>query len=486
MKCIYRTYLSDSGQILYHSAAGRRIDLATATEHEILQIRKSEMTYCSQFLQVIPRVAALDVVASALMARGHATDDARQITSECFERLSLPRELWDAYPSTFSGGEQQRVNIARAIISRPRILLVDEPTASLDTKTKDAVIGMILELKNAGPPSSSSPMMSIHSSTWQIVPCFSKTAGSKRRSVRRAAFLASLLLLASMTACKSSQQNGDPPVLRYVMIPSQEEMQDDTVRASLMSKYLTAELHIPVEIMKVSGYAPTIEAMRARKVDIATFGPLGYIIASQKAGAVAIVASGTPDRKLDTYNSIIAVPKNSPLHSIADLKARAKNLTFVFVDPASTSGYLIPRAYLQSIGIHPDQDFGKVVFSGSHLASVMTIKAGKADAGSVMQQVLIPRLIALGKLAPDDLRVLWTSAGIPDSPICVRKSLSAPLQEKIRQALLAIPQKDPVLWKTIKEFYHRPNMTFVPVQDSSYDGLRAFAAQLKDVNFGDK
>ena len=150
MKCIYRTYLSDSGQILYYSASGRRIDLASATEHAVLQIRKSEMTYCSQFLQVIPRVPALDVVASALIARGHAVEQARQLTSECLERLSLPRELWDAYPSTFSGGEQQRVNIARAIISRPRFLLVDEPTASLDTKTKDAVIAMILELKRLG------------------------------------------------------------------------------------------------------------------------------------------------------------------------------------------------------------------------------------------------------------------------------------------------------------------------------------------------
>ena len=150
MKCIYRTYLSDSGQIVYYSASGRRIDLASATEHAVLQIRKSEMTYCSQFLQVIPRVPALDVVASALIARGHAVEQARQLTSECFERLSLPRELWDAYPSTFSGGEQQRVNIARAIISRPRFLLVDEPTASLDTKTKDAVIAMILELKRLG------------------------------------------------------------------------------------------------------------------------------------------------------------------------------------------------------------------------------------------------------------------------------------------------------------------------------------------------
>jgi alpha-D-ribose 1-methylphosphonate 5-triphosphate synthase subunit PhnL len=150
MKCIYRTYLSDSGQIVYHSANRRSIDLATATEHEVLQIRKTEMTYCSQFLQVIPRVPALDVVASGLITRGYTGGDARQITSECFERLGLPRELWDAYPSTFSGGEQQRVNIARAIISRPRILLVDEPTASLDVKTKDAVIEMILELKSSG------------------------------------------------------------------------------------------------------------------------------------------------------------------------------------------------------------------------------------------------------------------------------------------------------------------------------------------------
>ena len=150
MKCIYRTYLSDAGEILYHSRAGAQIDLATAPEHAVLQMRKTEITYCSQFLQVIPRVASLDVVASALIARGHGSGDARQITRECFERLSLPRDLWDAYPSTFSGGEQQRVNIARAIISRPRLLLVDEPTASLDIKTKDAVIGMILELKRSG------------------------------------------------------------------------------------------------------------------------------------------------------------------------------------------------------------------------------------------------------------------------------------------------------------------------------------------------
>jgi alpha-D-ribose 1-methylphosphonate 5-triphosphate synthase subunit PhnL len=150
MKCIYRTYLTSGGRILYHEDENRVIDLVSASEHEVLGIRKREMTYCSQFLQVIPRVPAVDVVASALVARGSSLDQARTMASEIFGRLSLPKELWDAYPATFSGGEQQRVNIARAIIARPRLLLVDEPTASLDLKTKDAVIDMLLDLKKAG------------------------------------------------------------------------------------------------------------------------------------------------------------------------------------------------------------------------------------------------------------------------------------------------------------------------------------------------
>ncbi len=150
MKCIYRTYLANSGAILLHTEAYGTVDLVSASEHRVLQVRKSEMTYCSQFLSVIPRVPAVDIVAEGLVRKGRSRDEARAITEEHFDRLGLPRELWDAFPSTFSGGEQQRVNIARAIISAPRFLLVDEPTASLDQKTKDVVIDMVLALKQAG------------------------------------------------------------------------------------------------------------------------------------------------------------------------------------------------------------------------------------------------------------------------------------------------------------------------------------------------
>jgi len=149
MKCIYRTYLASSGEIVYASRKGN-IDMVTADDHRIIELRKSEITYCSQFLSVIPRVPAIDVVCENLFRIEKNKQLARQKSKEMLESLGLPVELWDAFPVTFSGGEQQRINVARAIIAAPRFLLIDEPTASLDVKTKDVVIDLILKLKNNG------------------------------------------------------------------------------------------------------------------------------------------------------------------------------------------------------------------------------------------------------------------------------------------------------------------------------------------------
>jgi alpha-D-ribose 1-methylphosphonate 5-triphosphate synthase subunit PhnL len=150
MKCVYRTYRPSSGSLLYRSLELGTVDLAAADEHTVLELRRREMTYCSQFLQVIPRVPAVEVMAEPLMRRGVDREQALGRAREVLDRLRLPEELWDAFPATFSGGEQQRVNIGRAVIGRPRFLLLDEPTASLDQQTKDAVIGMIEELKGEG------------------------------------------------------------------------------------------------------------------------------------------------------------------------------------------------------------------------------------------------------------------------------------------------------------------------------------------------
>jgi len=149
MKCIYRTYLASSGEIIYESAKGP-INLVTATDHEMIELRKNEITYCSQFLSVIPRVPEVDVVCENLFRSQNDKNASSEKAKEMLEQLGLPNELWDAYPVTFSGGEQQRINVARAIIAAPRLLLIDEPTASLDPKTKDVVINMLLELKKEG------------------------------------------------------------------------------------------------------------------------------------------------------------------------------------------------------------------------------------------------------------------------------------------------------------------------------------------------
>ena len=150
MKCIYRTYLVNSGAIVLTTASRGPVDLAKASEHQVIEMRKTEMFYCSQFLSVIPRVPAVEIVAEPLARKGKTADEAREMARDLLDRLGLPRELWDAFPATFSGGEQQRVNIARAIIAAPRFLLVDEPTASLDLKTKDVVIDLVLALKTQG------------------------------------------------------------------------------------------------------------------------------------------------------------------------------------------------------------------------------------------------------------------------------------------------------------------------------------------------
>lgn len=151
LKCIYRTYLPTSGAVWYDSAANGRVDLAALPDREVIALRTRELGYVSQFLKVIPRVPALDVVMEPILARNGVTrTQARRRAGELLERLRIPTHLFDAYPATFSGGEQQRVNIAHAVSWRPRLLLLDEPTASLDNASIDVVLEILAELRREG------------------------------------------------------------------------------------------------------------------------------------------------------------------------------------------------------------------------------------------------------------------------------------------------------------------------------------------------
>ncbi len=149
LKMLYANYAVDSGQILIAHEGGI-IDIATADPRIVLEVRRRSLGYVSQFLRTVPRVSALDVVAEPLTARGVTQDAARERAAELLGRLNLPKDLWQLPPATFSGGEQQRVNIARGFITDHKVLLLDEPTASLDAANRAVVMEMIRAKKKEG------------------------------------------------------------------------------------------------------------------------------------------------------------------------------------------------------------------------------------------------------------------------------------------------------------------------------------------------
>ncbi|MCY1516142.1 Alpha-D-ribose 1-methylphosphonate 5-triphosphate synthase subunit PhnL [compost metagenome] len=149
LRCLYGNYLATEGSIRVRSG-DQWVELVGAPEQRILALRRDVIGYVSQFLRVIPRVAALDVVAEPLRAAGVDAETARARAAALLQRLNVPARLWGLAPATFSGGEQQRVNIARGFIARHPVLLLDEPTASLDADNRKVVIELIHEARAEG------------------------------------------------------------------------------------------------------------------------------------------------------------------------------------------------------------------------------------------------------------------------------------------------------------------------------------------------
>ena len=146
---LYGNYKPNAGAVLVRHGE-ETVDMVTALPRDILDIRRHTMSYVSQFLRVVPRVPALDVVAEPLFNLTGDRTGARDKAAFLLKRLNIPRPLWSLPPATFSGGEQQRVNIARGFIVDHPILLLDEPTASLDAANRRVVVQMILEAKERG------------------------------------------------------------------------------------------------------------------------------------------------------------------------------------------------------------------------------------------------------------------------------------------------------------------------------------------------
>ena len=274
------------------------------------------------------------------------------------------------------------------------------------------------------------------------------------------------MALALFLAAVNEGTAGEIKKLRMASFPT-EDVKEQLEHMEPLRKYLEGKLGIPVEIIVTSDYSGVIEAMRSKHVEVAWLGPFSYVLASKVANAEAILGGIRKSTGKTTYNSIIITRYDTGIETIEDLKGKA----FAFLDPASTSGYLMPMNMFKKRGIDPNKDFKNTVFAGSHTAVQLAVANGTVHAGadSIPSYKL---MVEKGLIDPKKQKIIWTSEDIPPSPISVRGDLSPELKEKIKAALL-----DPEAAKIVHA--EGKMMGYAEVKDSDYDGLREIAKNLR-------
>jgi len=241
-----------------------------------------------------------------------------------------------------------------------------------------------------------------------------------------------------------------------------------------LTKVLSQKLGCPVTLFIAQNYTAEVEAMRANKLDVAEFGPLGYIFANKLAHAVPVAVFGTKERKPVTYTAGLWVPIGSSIHTVKQLKGH----TVAFSDPASTSGNLLPRYAIIKAGLNPDTDV-KIEFAGSHTASLLALTSGHVDAGEVNSQQEATASAA-GQFDKTKFREIWESNPIVNDPITVRSTLPAAFQAALRHALFSMT---PAQLKLVDTELGVGSGPLIPGLDSFYKQIRAVvAAEHIDIN----
>jgi phosphonate transport system substrate-binding protein len=229
---------------------------------------------------------------------------------------------------------------------------------------------------------------------------------------------------------------------------------------------LQQQLGMPVKPFVATDYNGVIEALRSRKLDVAYLGPFSYVLANQIADVEAFAVAVTKKTGQSSYKSVIIARKESGLARTADLKGR----TFAFVDPTSASGHLFPKAGLLQAGYDPETFFSRVIFSGSHDASILAVVNKKVDAAAVADRILASA-IAKGQVKADELEIVWSSNPIPESPMVWRKDLDPALKAKIAKALANV--------KDLPWGDQGVLNGFQPTNDAAYNVVRDTATVLK-------
>lgn len=261
-----------------------------------------------------------------------------------------------------------------------------------------------------------------------------------RTPTRLAALAAAGLLALTVSACESggseSASDGACPdgKVRFGVEPY-EDPAKLTPAYEVLAKALEKKLDCPVELEVVADYSAEVLAMRNGKLELAQFGPLGFVFASQKANAEPVVSFADAKGELTTYTAGIWVAKDSPIASVEDLGGKSLALS----EPSSTSGGALPRFALRDAGVQ-ESDV-KIDYAGGHPEAMLALKNGKVDAAEINSQTLATAE-SEGTFDPAKFKQIWTSDPIPNDPITVRGDLDQAFKDKVRKALLELAPGD--------------------------------------------
>lgn len=225
-----------------------------------------------------------------------------------------------------------------------------------------------------------------------------------------------------------------------------------------LTEHLNKKLGIKVELQLAGDYTGVITGMQHKHIDVAYFGPKSYVEAKKRANAEALVVEVDAETGFPGYKGIIITKKDSGLNSLESIKGK----TWAFTSSQSTSGTLVPMVMFSKSGINPQSYFSKVLYSGGHEASILSIKAGKVDAASTND---LDFNRGLGKAwNADDFNIIWTSDLIPGSPMAARGDLPESLKKALKEAFISYNDKDGLDKLKIKGY--------IEANDSMYDSVR--------------
>lgn len=221
--------------------------------------------------------------------------------------------------------------------------------------------------------------------------------------------------------------------IRFGVLPYEDPERLEPVY-QLLGEALSEKLDCPVEVMITEDYAAEVLAMENNQLEIAQFGPLGYVFAHQRAGAEALVSFGDAEGEPTTYTGGIWVPKESAIKALDDLRGK----TLALGSPGSTSGDALPMSALVEAGIDEDVQWD---YAGGHSEAILALVNGTVDAAQINSQTLATA-IAAGTFDESQFRQIWKSEEVPNDPITVRANLPKAFQDAVKEALLDLDVAD--------------------------------------------